>query len=249
MKTEDQVDLLASHAMWARDYAEALKLYTQYLESEEHIDVLSSYRAQFNVAILSAVLGKEALAYSHFERLEALFSNMERTRQTVKRRTEADIGDVWQLITKQPSSDNVRGLLAEYFPEEEELLALFVSPRYARGFLKSAIRYAEMSAIPRVMKEGIFKYTLTSELYRVVGRAYSIQELTLRKLHKIKTLEVLIENPNVYYVQDENLRVVAAIQREGRILCQYSLEHPQDSAGSRQIQVLLHTLSEILSKE
>lgn len=249
MEPEDQMDLLASHAMWARDYQGALELYTKYLKSEEHIDMLSLYRVHFNLAILSTMLGRDDLAHSYLEKLEDAFSKVERTRQTMKERTRVDIEDIWALMTEQPDPNNIESLLTEHFAEKEDLLAIHVSPRYARGFLRSAIRNAEISAIPRVMKEGILRYTLSSELYRVVGRAYGTQELTLENLQKIKPLKVLIENPNVHYVEYESLRVIAAIQREGRILCQYLLTHSQDSAGAQQIRAFLHALSEAFSSE
>lgn len=249
METENRISLLASHAMWAGDYEGAWEFYTKYLKLEKRLDPLALYRTHFNLAILSTVLEKRELGSVYLERLDQIFNNIESTRRAIRERTDLDIEEIRALIAKQTDSEKIDNLLAEYFPSEDDLLAFFIPPRYARGFLRAVIRNAEMGGIPEVIEEGIFKYTISSELYRVVGKAYSTKELTLEKLHRIVAVKVLIENPNVYCVEDENLRTIAGIQREGLVLCHYLLQDSRDTTGASRIRAFLHNLSEAFYRE
>jgi len=173
---------------------------------------------------------------------------MERTRDSIKERTSLDVEELWSHIARQIDPEKIENLLTEYFPDDEGLLAFFISPRYAKGFLRTAIRNAETSRAPQVLEEGIFRYTLSSELYRVIGRAYSTQELSLETLHQLKPVKVQIENPNVYYIEDEHLRIIAGVQREGLLLCQYLLQNSQDVTGVSQIRTFLYSLSKAFSE-
>ena len=253
MRDELQELLWASHAMWVGDYMSALKFYTETLKSGKPMDPLSLYKINFELAIVSTVLKKHNLANVHIERLEEAFRDMERTRRNIRDRTELSIERIQSLtlkeflMKKQFDRKKIDGLLREYFPRERDVLAFFISPRYAKGFLKTAIRNAEMGKVPQVLEEGIFKYTLSSELYREIGRAYSTRELELETLYRLKPVRVLIKNPNVYYVEDENLRIIAGIQREGLVLCQYLLQNSQDTVGANQIRAFLQNLSTTFS--
>lgn len=138
-------------------------------------------------------------------------------------------------------------MIKEYFPHKNDVLALFISPRYARTSLSGTIRNSKNIKVPHIFQEGIFKFSLSSELYRVVGRAYSTMDLSLETLQHNKPIKVLIQNANIYYVEDENLRTIAGIQREGLVLCHYLLQSPQDAEGSRNIWAFLRNLSKVFS--
>lgn len=247
METEGRETLLASYAMWAKDYEGALEFYTKLLQSEKRLGTMSLYRIHFDLAIASTVLRKREVANVYINKLEQVFNSVERIRDNIKGRTNLSIEEIQSQIAKQIDPKKIDNLLTEYFPSDEGLLAFFISPRYARGFLRTAIRNAETSRAPQVLKEGIFRYTLSSELYRVIGMAYSTQELTLENLHQLRPVRVLIENPNVYYVEDEHLRTIAGVQREGLVLCQYLLQNSQDATGASQIRAFLHNLSKTFS--
>ena len=233
--------------MWVKDYEGARGYYIKLLQLEESLDILSLYRIHFDLAIACTILRKHELANVYVEKLEQVFTNMERTRDSVKDRTNLGIEELWSHIARQIDPEKIENLLAECFPDDEGLLTFFISPRYARGFLRTAIRNAKTSRAPQVLREGIFRYTLSSELYRVIGRVYGTQELSLENLHQLEPVRVLIENPNVYYVEDEHLRTVAGVQREGLVFCQYLSQDSQDVAGAGQIRTFLYNLSKAFS--
>jgi len=248
METKYRKDLLASHAMWARDYEGALKFYTEYLQLEEHLDALSSYRVYFDLVVLSTILRKPQLADLYRGKLQLFFEYMKETRYSMRKKTGLSIEGMWSKIARETDPRKMEALLAEYFPEEKDLLGLFMSPRYALGFLRAVVRNVELSRPPPVFEEGIFKYTLDSELYRVIGKAYSIDELELERFSESELVNVLIKNPTVYYVENAKLNIIAGIQREGLVLCQYFLRNSKDMEGFNQIHDFLRIISEVLSK-
>lgn len=253
MMNEYRELLLASYAMWVGDYTGALRFYTKILQSEKPLDTLSLYRIDFDLAIIDTILKRHELTNTHIGRLEEAFRNVEETVVRIRDRTEQSLEQMQSstitqfLASRQFDREKIDNMLKEYFPHKKGALALFISPRYARILLRNAIRNAEKGKVPRVLEEGIFKYTLSSELYRAIGRAYSTMELELEKLHQFEPIRILMKNPNVYYVEDENLRTIAGIHREGLVLCNYLVQNSQDTLGTSRIRTFLHNLSKAFS--
>jgi len=247
MEGKDREALLASYAMWARDYEKALEFYTGFLASEDHLDVLTSYRVYFDLTVANAILKKSDATRSHQKKLESYIGRI-KTHYAPERKRELSVAKIRFRIMNETDPAKMRKLLEAYFPDKEDMLGFFMSRRYAKGFLNKATKNAMESRPPKVFQDGIFRYTLDSELYRVIARAYSVQELELERLSNTELNKILIKNPEVYYVENEKLRVIASIQSEGLVLCQYFLQNSQDATGSEQIREFLNTISGILGK-
>jgi len=247
METEDREDILASRAMWARDYERAFKFYSSFLQAKGRLDTLMSYRIYFDLTVVSTILGKFDFESIYHKNFNDLLADIAETRDRMKERTRLSIEKVRSRIAEQTDPKKMQRLLTKYFPREEEMLGYFISPRYSRGFLRTVLRNAKTSRPPQVFEAGIFRYTLDSELYRVIGKAYSIEDLELERLPESGFVEALIKNPGVYYVENKDLGIIAAIQREGLVLVQYFLRASKDNEGSDQIAEFLRTISKILS--
>ena len=247
MGNEDRGDLLAGYAMWARDYAKAVEFYERYLQSQDHLDALTSYRIYFDLTIAYTILEKPNLARSCQEKLESYIERM-KTRYIVRENRELSVAKIRSRIMAETNPITMRKLLEEYFPDREDMLPFFISSRYAKGFLNTMIGNAKRSRPIEVFVKGIFRYTLDSELYRVIARAYSAEELELEKLSELESTKILTKNTNVYYVESEKLRIIAGIQREGLVLCQYFLQNSQDTSGSNQIHEFLGTISKVFEQ-
>ena len=245
--------MLADNAMWVGDYECAFDFYNRILESEKPLDVLSFYRANFQLAVVSTILEKTEKSSKCINRLEGIFTNVEENYRRIAETAEKSIEEMQSsmirqfLKSKRFDRGKIDSLLKEYFPHKNDVLALFISPRYARTSLRETIRNSKNIKVPHIFQEGIFKFSLSSELYRVVGRAYSTMDLSLETLQHHKPIKVLIQNANIYYVEDENLRTIAGIQREGLVLCHYLLQSSQDAEGSRNIRAFLRNLSKVFS--
>jgi hypothetical protein len=247
MIDKDRKLMLASCAMWSRDYEKALGFYKEFLASENYPDVLTLYRIYFDLTIANAILRKPDVASSYQEKLEGYIERI-KTHYASEKKRELSIAKIRFRIMNETDPIKMRRLLEMYFPNNEDMLGFFMSRRYAKGFLNRAIRNAMESKLPKVFQDGIFRYTLDSELYRVIAHAYSVQELELEKLVNAESNKILIKTPEVYYVENEKLRIIASIQSEGLVLCQYFLRDSQDITGSQQIHEFLTSISGIFER-
>lgn len=245
--------ILADNAMWVGDFEHAFDLYNRILESKKPLDILSFYRANFQLAVVSTILEKTEKSSECLDRLEDIFTNVEENYRRIAETLERSIEEMQSstirqfLKSKRFDRGKIDSMLKEYFPHEKDVLALFISPRYARISLRATIRNLKNIKLPHIFQEGIFRFSLSSELYRVVGRAYSTRDLSLETLQLQEPIKVLIQNANIYHVEDENLRIIAGIQREGLVLCHYLLQSSKDTEGSSNIRAFLRDLSSIFS--
>jgi len=246
--------LLASHAMWVGDFEGALSFYTKIQNSERVLDPLLQYRINFDLVVIGTMLKKDYFAKTYLGKLEKSFQQAEEIIAHISDRPEKSLEAI-QAVTirqflqsKQFDRKKISNILQEYFPTKEGALALFISPRYARISLRNIIRNAEKGNIPQVLEGGIFKYTLSSELYRVIGRAYSVFELELEELNQFKKVKILVKNSNVYYLEDEELRTIASVYREGIVFCNYLVQNSQDTSGAERIHAFLENISKVFSR-
>lgn len=242
MGNEDRRDLLAGYAMWARDYARAVEFYEGFLQSRAHLDSLMAYRTYFDLTIANTILAKSESAQLYREKLESYIERM-RTRYIVRENRKVSIARIRSRIMQETNPIKMRKLLEEHFPDREDMLPFFISSGYAKRFLSTVIGNAKRSKPIEVFTKGIFRYTLDSELYRVIARAYSAKELELEKLSELGAIKILIKNINVYYVESELLRIISSVQREGVVLCQYFLQNSRDTSGCDQINEFLGNIS------
>jgi len=251
--------MLADHTMWIEDYEKAFEYYNKILKDIQRTqydsDELFSYKVNFELAIVSSILGKTKTLDGCIERLERTFEDLEAARHDIQERTGKSVEDLRSLIkrrlvkTKRFDIEEMDTLLNEQFPRRTDKLTLLISPRYARTSLRTAIRNAEKIRAPQVYIEGIFRFTMSSELYRVVAKAYCPIELKLEALHQCKPLRILAENQNAYYVEDESLRVIAGIQREGLVFCHYLLQSSRDAEAFQNVRAFLNILSKAFTRD
>jgi hypothetical protein len=242
-------ELLASHAIWIGDYASAFDFYMQILAESNVKDALVMYKVNFELAVVSTIIGKHDIAYECLARLEEDFRRVEETGERVRAKTEQSFEKMESTIlrefrrTRKFDSERINEML-QYIDEEKDMLALFVSPRYSRSTLKSAIRKAMRIQPPEVLEEGIFKFTSKTDLYRVTGKAYSLKELKLEKLLLLPTIDVLVQSPNAFYVENEDLRIFACLQRDGLALCYHLLQSSRDIVGADKVRTFFRNMTE-----
>lgn len=245
--------MLASHAMWVGDYERAFEYYSNSLMDMQRglyvSDELLLYKVNFELAIISSILEKTKTLDSCVGRLERTFGDLEATQHDIQKRTEKSIEDLRLSImrrlakTKRFDIEEIDTLLKEQFPRRRDILTLLIDPRYARSSLWTAIRNAEKIEVPHVYEEGIFRFTMRPELYMVFAKAYCTVELELETLHKCEPLRILVENPSAYYVENESLRTIAGIQREGLVFCHYMPQSSRDAEAFQNVRAFLDILS------
>lgn len=245
--------MLASHAMWVGDYEQAFEYYSKSLrdiQKDPRIsDELLLYKVNFELAIISSIMGKAKTLDSCVGRLERTFEDLEATQHDIQERTEKSIEDLRLLIMRRLAKTNrfdikeVDTLLKEQFSSRRDILTLLIPPRYARSSLWTTVKNAKKIEVPQVHEEGIFRFTMSSELYMVVAKAYCTVELKLETLHNYESLRILVETPNAYYVENESLRTIAGIQREGLVFCHYFPQSSRDSESFQNVRAFLGILS------
>jgi hypothetical protein len=245
--------IVASHAVWVGDYQRAFGLYMQVLDSQRDLDTLTAYKVNFELVVVSTIIGKHEIAQTFIARLEDRFDHVDQVAKEIETKSERSIEKMQSSIigqfirTKKFNHEKIRDVV-ESFSGEKDILALFISPQHSRNTLRSAVRHAKKMQIPEVFEEGIFRFTLSSDLYRVVGKAYSARELHLERLRDLMNLKVLADNLNMFYVENEDLRIIAGMQRDGLVVCHYLREHPRDTQGPEKIHVFFRNVSKALSE-
>ena len=211
-----ELELLASRAMWAGDYEKSLYFYQIFSETPKERDGLTDYKTDFEMLILNILLRKSESEYykeklmKHFMKLEQTPTDLDLIKQDIKE----------QKRKRETNPETIAKSLKKHLPTENKALAYLISPYFAKQYLQATLKSSEKIQTPHIFEEGIFRYSVVSELSRVVARAYSVDTLELEKIESYK-IQVLNKQPNVYYVEDEELRVIASIRREGMACYQY----------------------------
>ena len=244
--------LLASHALWARDYYRAFEL-LNVISSETNLNSLSAFKTNFELAIVSKIVKRPEVAQKSIEKLENVFKNSERVAMANNNeykdrrieKTESSIID--EFMKTKFDYEKVNEFLYA-IPEKKDSLELLISPNYSRNVLKSAIRRANKIKIPEVRKEGIFSFTVSSDFYRVTCRAYTENELELERLLSCKEMNMLAKNSNSYYIEDEELRIISGLRRDGLVLSYYLVQGSKDTKGLENLNLFLRSISRVFSQ-
>jgi len=234
--------LIANYAMFVGDFDTAIRLYNKCLRDKKIKYPLLLYKIYFCLAIASSYKGNREVLDANLKRLERIYQTIEESRKDMQEK----IRKIESLIEERFNVEHFVHLLEEYFPRDEKILSLIISPNYSRRYLRSALRRGEEGKTPEVMVEGIFKYTLHPEADRLVVKAYTTEECKLERLLDSEHIKVLLKKENVFYVADETSNIIGAVYREGLVLSQYFFQSPQDTKGAKRIRKFMKTLTEIL---